>query len=228
MLLQQSTLQRSIQHPWYPREIMSDNGPQFQREYNQFCEDWNICHTTSSPRYPKSNGFIERQIQYIKPIIKKCMESSGDLHLAMMNVRATPLDSSLSSPAELMFGRKISTTLPNYQHMFICEHFNMDSEHQRSYHDRTAKSLAPLMINQSVRVFNSDTKLWSLGKIISKESDRAYKIISKGGRVLIRNRIHLRPVVLPEYTTPSEPQDTIVQHQPSPHQITRKLHPHRL
>ena len=78
-----------------PREIMSDNGPQFQREYNQFCEDWNICHTTSSPRYPKSNVFIERQIQYIKPIIKKCLESSGDLHLAMMNVRATPLDSTL-------------------------------------------------------------------------------------------------------------------------------------
>ena len=195
-----------------PRQIMSDNGPQFQREYNQFCEDWNICHTTSSPRYPKSNGFIERQIQYIKPIIKKCLESSGDLHLAMMNVRATPLDSTLPSPAELMFGRKISTTLPNYQHIAvdddIREHFNMDSEQQRSYHDRTAKSLAPLMINQPVRVFNSDTKLWSLGKIISKESDRAYKVISEGGRVLIRNRIHLRPVVLPEYTTPSAPQDT--------------------
>ena len=129
-----------------------------------------------------------------------------------MNVRATPLDSTLPSPAELMFGRKISTTLPNYQHIAvdddIREHFNMDSEQQRSYHDRTAKSLAPLMINQPVRVFNSDTKLWSLGKIISKESDRAYKVISEGGRVLIRNRIHLRPVVLPEYTTPSAPQDT--------------------
>ena len=132
----------------------------------------------------------------------------------MMNVRAIPLDSTLPSPAELMFGRKISTTLPNYQHIAvdddIREHFNMDSEQQRSYHDRTAKLLAPLMINQSVRVFNYDTKLWSLGKIISKESDRAYKIISEGGRVLIRNRIHLRPVpvVLPEYTTPAAPQDT--------------------
>ena len=64
------------------------------------------------------------------------------------------------------------------------------------------------MITQSVRVFNSDTKLWSLRKIISKESDRAYKVISEGGGILIRNRIHLRPVVLPEYTTPSAPQDT--------------------
>ena len=76
-----------------PREIMSDNGPQFQRDHNPFCRDWNICHTTSSQRYPKSNGHIARQIQYIKPIIKKCQESSGDLHLAIMNVRVTPLDS---------------------------------------------------------------------------------------------------------------------------------------
>ena len=102
-----------------PREIMSDKGPQFQREYNEFCEQWNICHTTSSLRYPKSNGFIERQIQYIKPIIKKCIASSGDLHLAMLNVRATPISSSLPSPAELMFGRKISTTLPGYQHIAV-------------------------------------------------------------------------------------------------------------
>ena len=90
-----------------PRGIMPDNGPQFQREHNEFCEQWNICHTTCSPRYPKSNGFIERQIQYIKPIIKKCIALSGDLYLAMLNVRATPISSTLPSPAELMFGRKI-------------------------------------------------------------------------------------------------------------------------
>ena len=74
-----------------PREIMSDNGPQFQREYNEFCEEWNIAHTTSSPRYAKSNGFIERQIRYIKPIIKKCISSSGDVYLALLDVRDTPL-----------------------------------------------------------------------------------------------------------------------------------------
>ena len=48
-----------------PREIMSENGLQFQREYNELCEQWNICHTTNSPRYPKSNGFIECRIQYM-------------------------------------------------------------------------------------------------------------------------------------------------------------------
>ena len=188
-----------------PREIMSDNGPQFQREYNEFCEQWNICHTTSSPRYPKSYGFIERQIQYIKPIIKKCIASSGDLHLAMLNVRATPISSSLPSPAELMFGRKISTTLPGYQHIAVNddtrEHFANLSNQQKSYHDEKSRDLPPLMVNQTVRVYNTDRKLWFIGKILSKEDERSYKIITEGGRILFRNRIHLHPMVLQEYTT---------------------------
>ena len=53
------------------REIVSDNGPQYQGIYNKFCAEWGIQHTTTSPRYSQSNGFIERQIRYVKPIIKK-------------------------------------------------------------------------------------------------------------------------------------------------------------
>ena len=32
--------------------------------------------------------------------------------MALLNVRATPLDATLPSPAELMFGRPIPTVLP--------------------------------------------------------------------------------------------------------------------
>ena len=34
-----------------PRAIVSDNGPQYQGIYNQFCAEWGIQHTTTSPRY---------------------------------------------------------------------------------------------------------------------------------------------------------------------------------
>ena len=57
------------------------------------------------------------------------------------------------------------------------------------------------MVNQTVRVYNTDKKLWFIGKILSKEDERSYKIITEGGQILFRNRIHLRPMVLPEYTT---------------------------
>ena len=60
-----------------------------------------------------------------------------------------------------MFGRKIFTILQNYQHIAIDddirEYFNIESKQQRSQHDRTAESLAPLMINQPV--YNSEKKL---------------------------------------------------------------------
>ena len=52
-----------------PKEIMCDNKPQFFNQYNLFCEKWGIKHT-SSPQHPQFNGFIERQIRHIKPIVK--------------------------------------------------------------------------------------------------------------------------------------------------------------
>ena len=58
-----------------PDEIVSDNGPQYiGKPFQDFVHKWGIQHTTSSPRFPESNEFIERQVQTIKEIIKKCKE----------------------------------------------------------------------------------------------------------------------------------------------------------
>ena len=44
-----------------PEEIRSDNGPQFASHlFAEFTKDWNIKHSTSSPRNPRSNGSISR------------------------------------------------------------------------------------------------------------------------------------------------------------------------
>ena len=44
-----------------PDEVMSDNGLTFSsREFNSFLSGLGIRHSTSSPNYPQSNGFIER------------------------------------------------------------------------------------------------------------------------------------------------------------------------
>ena len=62
----------------------------------------------------------------IKPIIKKCIANGDDIQLALLNIIATPLDTKLPSSAELLFGRQITTTLPNYvtrqQHPNYSEH----------------------------------------------------------------------------------------------------------
>ena len=44
----------------YPDEIVSDNGPPFHsKEFAKFLSGLGIKHTTSSPGYPCSNGFIK-------------------------------------------------------------------------------------------------------------------------------------------------------------------------
>ena len=53
-------------------EIMSDNGPPFNgKEFSSFLTGLGIRHTTSSPNYPQSNGFIKRQIQTMKRLMQK-------------------------------------------------------------------------------------------------------------------------------------------------------------
>ena len=50
-----------------PETLRSDNGPQYTAQVlKEFSKLWNFKHVTSSPEYPKSNGFIERHIQIVK------------------------------------------------------------------------------------------------------------------------------------------------------------------
>lgn len=171
--------------------------------------EWGILHTTSSPRYPQSNGFIERQVRYIKPIIKKCLRSNADVNIALMNIRATPLDAALPSPAELMFKRPITTILPSRakelapevyrDHIRLCQH------NQKAYADQHTKELPPLLTGQTVRVLDKERKQWFLGKVVARNRDRSYQILTEGGSALIRNRSHLR-VIPPPVPTATQPE----------------------
>ncbi|XP_064641926.1 uncharacterized protein K02A2.6-like [Lineus longissimus] len=74
-----------------PDEIISDNGGHYTgAEMKTFCSEWSITHTTSSPRYPQSNGFSEAMVDLVKRTIKKCTKTGKSLDVAMMNLRATP------------------------------------------------------------------------------------------------------------------------------------------
>ena len=64
---------------------------------------------TSSPHYARSNGLAERYVRYIKGTLKK----SSDMQLALLNIRATPVDANLPSPAEMLLGRPLATILPS-------------------------------------------------------------------------------------------------------------------
>ena len=70
-----------------PKEIVSDNGPQYSSlEYKNFVSEYGILHTTSSPKYPQSNGEAEKGVRTVKALLKK----SDDPYLAMLTYRSTP------------------------------------------------------------------------------------------------------------------------------------------
>ena len=96
-----------------PEELASGQGSQFTSEqYTSFAKEYNIKITHSSPRYPQSNGFIESMVKITKQILERCKQTSSDPHIAMLLYRATPLQSGMVSPAELLSQRRYETTIP--------------------------------------------------------------------------------------------------------------------
>ena len=87
-------------------EIMSGNGPPFiGKELNAFLTGLGIRHTTSSPNYPQSNGFIERQIQTVKRLMEKATSTGKSFQEALTGLRAQPLGDGLPSQAEILHER---------------------------------------------------------------------------------------------------------------------------
>ena len=69
---------------------------------------------TSSPHCAQSNVFAERQVRWIKPIVKRCIKTGENIQQALLHVRGTPIDAKLLSPAELLKKRNITTNLQSH------------------------------------------------------------------------------------------------------------------
>ena len=55
-----------------PAIVMSDNRPPFNgEEFGQFACEFDFMHTTSSPHFPQSNGFIKAMVKRVKNAYKK-------------------------------------------------------------------------------------------------------------------------------------------------------------
>ena len=88
-----------------PAVIMSDNGPPFNgEESRQFAHDFDFIHTTSSPHFHQSNGFIEAMVKKVKNAYKK-MDGSPNAHArALLQLCDTPITADLPSPVEILHG----------------------------------------------------------------------------------------------------------------------------
>ena len=171
--------------------MRSDNGPHFQGCYRQFAEEYGFSHVTSSPNYPRSNGFIESQVKSIKGALKKAKRSNSDPNIALLCLRATPVDSKLPSPAELLLGRQVQDNLPrkilrDHTHDDVIGRLQERQAQQKYYHDQHTTALPSLVPGQQVIVLDK-----------AREAPRSYIVSTPGGKELGRNRSHIRQVPQP-------------------------------
>ena len=70
-----------------PRELVSDNGPQFtSQQFTKFMSTNGIRHVTSSPYHPASNGAVERFVQTVKKALYAGEKDGMTLEMALANI----------------------------------------------------------------------------------------------------------------------------------------------
>ena len=149
--------------------------------------------------YPQSNGFVERYVQTVKHTLKK-VEHRSDVQMALLVLRATPIDSHLPSPAELLYGRRGVSNLPVATRNAsgkICQIRARLDQRQvtaKERHDaRGVRDLAELSPGQHIRTRHPVTLRWKPGRSVEQcQQPRSYQVESARGSVLRRNRRDIR------------------------------------
>uniref|UniRef100_A0A8C7YYB2 Integrase catalytic domain-containing protein n=1 Tax=Oryzias sinensis TaxID=183150 RepID=A0A8C7YYB2_9TELE len=184
-----------------PETVVSDNGPQYASEkFKDFAMEYGFVHITSSPRYPQANGEAERAVATVKGLWK----GGGEKTKALLSYRATPLECGYS-PAQLLMGRQLKTTLPQQPVTLLPRWPNMKqfktkqrqykANQQRQYDRRhRVRPLTVLQTGQTVWLPREKKE----GTVVQHATTpRSYIIDTDEGQIR-RNRTHVRPLRSPE------------------------------
>ena len=179
-----------------PVEIVSDNGPQFaSSEFSCFAQEWGFKHQTTSPYHPQANGKAEQAVQTVKRLFQKCKETGQSEFLALLDWRNTPSEGIGVSPAQRLLGRRCQTLMPTTATL-LQPRFPIDGDkealldqkrRQKSYFDRSAKSLPSLETGDTVQIRLPGKEEWSQGVCVKVHGCRRYSVKVNGKRYR-RNR----------------------------------------
>lgn len=192
-----------------PNVLWSDGGPQFRsKAFQDFLKRWGVTHGTSSPMYPQSNGKAEAAVKSTKKLLRRCWNAQTqqldhDLWVqGILQHRNTPGPSGLS-PAQILYGRPVQDMLPAHRRNFA-EKWQTSAEQaeaaaiqrQEKVEERYnahATDLPVLKVGSKVAIQSQDTRLWDrFGEVVEVGKNRRYFVKLASGRVLSRNRRHLR------------------------------------
>lgn len=194
------TFKRVFARNGIPEELVTDNGPQYtSKEMKEFAASYNFQHTTSSPYYPRDNGLAERTVKTVKALLQQ----ADDPHLALLNYRATALPWCGLSPAELLFGRRIRTTIPQITSWLTPEWPYLKAFHksdelakriQKNNYDKRHRARAQPELKKGTEVWVRTGDTQTKGRIImTADTPRSY-IVSTSEGITRKNHQHLTVV----------------------------------
>ena len=183
----------------FPKEIISDNGSPFNsQEFADYLSSHCVKHTTSSPFYPQSNGFIECHIQTVKNLLYKVMDAgTQSFQEVLSELRAMKIGNDLPSPAEILHGRSLITGEPvtvdhaKVKAVLVGRQIKDSQQYKKSHR---VKSQRALVLGE--RCWGTGTNNEWLDCYITgiEGENRCYQVVFEDtGRSLRRTRSHLRP-----------------------------------
>ncbi|PFX22385.1 Uncharacterized protein K02A2.6 [Stylophora pistillata] len=173
-----------------PQSLRSDNGPQFRSEvFERYLEDNGIEHRKTTPSWPQANGDIERQN---KSLLKrmKIAQAEGkqwkkEVRKYLVAYRSTPRTTTGVSPAELLFGRKMRTKLPELKEESTeCEMRDRDGEVKAKtkwYADKKKNSQESYLAPGDQVLVKQECK----NKLSTPSAPEPYDVITKTGNSVV-------------------------------------------
>lgn len=196
-----------------PEQVISDNGPQYNcREFTEFAKEYGFTHVTSSPTHAQSNGFAESQVRVVKGILKKCANAGADVSLAVLEWRNTPIKGLGVSPAQILQGRRLRSSLPTTNNQLrpkpishkLTPALEEKAAKYKQQYDKSARLTEYPELHRGENVRMHTPEGWLPAKVVDFGPEPRSYIVSREGREYRRNRVHLRSSQAPSATVITE------------------------
>ena len=172
-----------------PDVVVSDNATTFtSNEFSEFLKRNGVRHVRTPPYHPASNGLVERAVQTFKDGMKRLTKGSLNTRLQrfLFKYRITPHSTTGTSPAELMFGRKL------HSHLDQMHPVHQNQDRQKAAHDNRAR-VQDFVIGDLVYARNyGQGPRWLLGQVVEIAGSVVYTIQLEDGRRVKRHAEQLR------------------------------------
>ena len=181
-----------------PTQIIVDRGSNFtSSDFQEFADKWQFQINFTSSEHHRANGEAERFVQTVKKLLTKAQSAGTEPELALLQLRCTPLSTQLggngkTSPASLLHGRVLRTTMPSVTELI---HGSIPEElREKQLETKTAwteahtsREMEPLEIGDKVWYYVPGTKSWSEAYITGRKG-HDYTLQAPSGRYIHRNR----------------------------------------